>query len=100
VGYFPEAEKIWDVCPKRKEAAARAQMEAEVCIKWSIGQQYVGRFVGSEKMLERWIAPKVDEWVAGIGKLAEVVCRYPQSACVGLVHCLQAEWQYVCRVEP
>jgi hypothetical protein len=76
-------------------------MEAEgLNIKWSRGQRYVGGFVGSEKMRERWITPKVEEWVAGIGKLAEVGRRYPQSAYVGLVHCLQAEWQYVCRVEP
>eukprot|EP00804_Cyclotella_cryptica_P004744 CCRYP_016226-RG/>CCRYP_016226-RG protein AED:0.29 eAED:0.29 QI:0/-1/0/1/-1/1/1/0/415 len=26
--------------------------------------------------------------------------RYPQSAYAGLVNCLQAEWQYLCRVEP
>jgi hypothetical protein len=51
-------------------------------------------------MRERWITPKVDLWVNGIGKLAEVARKYPQSAYVGLVHVLQAEWQYVCRVEP
>eukprot|EP00804_Cyclotella_cryptica_P022225 CCRYP_020341-RA/>CCRYP_020341-RA protein AED:0.41 eAED:0.41 QI:0/0/0/0.66/0/0/3/0/301 len=26
--------------------------------------------------------------------------RYPQSAYAGLVNCLQAEWQYLCQVEP
>ena len=26
--------------------------------------------------------------------------KYPQSAYVGLTQCLQAEWQYVCRVDP
>ncbi|WP_460986704.1 hypothetical protein, partial [Staphylococcus aureus] len=33
-------------------------------------------------------------------KLAKVAQRYPQAAYAGMVNCLQAEWQYLCRVEP
>ena len=42
----------------------------------------------------------VQRWVNGVEKLAKVARRYPQTAYVGLVNCLQAEWQYLCRVEP
>lgn len=42
----------------------------------------------------------VAEWVKGIEELAKVARKYPQSAYVGLTQCLQAQWQYVCRVDP
>eukprot|EP00956_Cyclotella_meneghiniana_P019698 scaffold34083_cov46-Cyclotella_meneghiniana.AAC.2 len=64
------------------------------------GQRYVGGFVGSDMMRERWVAPMVEKCVAGIVELAKVARKYPQSAYVGLTQCLQAEWQYVCRVDP
>eukprot|EP00804_Cyclotella_cryptica_P019798 CCRYP_009693-RA/>CCRYP_009693-RA protein AED:0.29 eAED:0.30 QI:0/0/0/1/0/0.14/7/0/1059 len=37
---------------------------------------------------------------AGLEAGIEVARRYPQAAYAGLVNCLQAEWQYLCRVEP
>ena len=40
------------------------------------------------------------KWVNGVEKLAKVAQKYPQAAYEGLVNCLQAEWQYLCRVEP
>jgi hypothetical protein len=42
----------------------------------------------------------VKQWVDGVEKLAQVATKFPQSAYFGLTQCLQAEWQYVCRVEP
>eukprot|EP00804_Cyclotella_cryptica_P008690 CCRYP_018533-RD/>CCRYP_018533-RD protein AED:0.12 eAED:0.12 QI:0/-1/0/1/-1/1/1/0/466 len=69
-------------------------------VKWSRGQRYVGGFIGSEKMNRRWLEPMVQKWVEGVDKLAKVARRYPQAAYAGLVNCLQAEWQYLCRVEP
>eukprot|EP00804_Cyclotella_cryptica_P022493 CCRYP_020698-RB/>CCRYP_020698-RB protein AED:0.28 eAED:0.28 QI:0/-1/0/1/-1/1/1/0/237 len=51
-------------------------------------------------MQERWLQPMVQKWVSGVERLAKVAMRYPQSAYAGLVNCLQAEWQYLCRVEP
>jgi hypothetical protein len=41
----------------------------------------------------------VNKQVRGVEKLVKVVLRYPQSAYAGPVNCLQAEWQYLCRVE-
>ncbi len=64
------------------------------------GKRYVGGFVGSEAMLERWMDPKVKKWVAGIKTLARIASRFPQTVYVGLVLSLQAEWQYLCRIVP
>eukprot|EP00804_Cyclotella_cryptica_P014859 CCRYP_020381-RB/>CCRYP_020381-RB protein AED:0.31 eAED:0.31 QI:0/-1/0/1/-1/1/1/0/224 len=69
-------------------------------VKWSWGLRYVGGFIGSEKMNRKWLEPMVQKWVEGVDKLAKVARRYPQAAYAGLVNCLQAEWQYLCRVEP
>jgi hypothetical protein len=101
VGYFPEPEKSWHICPKEEEDAARAAFEeAGIPVNFCRGKRYVGGFVGSEAMLERWIDPKVKKWVAGIEILARIASRFPQTAYAGLVSSLQAEWQYLSRVVP
>jgi hypothetical protein len=64
------------------------------------GKRYVGGFVGSEAMLERWLDPKVKKWVEGVEILAHILSRFPQTAYAGQVSSLQAEWQYICRVVP
>ena len=101
VGYFPAPAKSWVICPKRMENTAKAILDAAgLPVKWSRGQRYVGGFIGSPRMQERWLKPMVSKWVGGVEKLAKVAQRYPQAAYAGLVNCLQAEWQYLCRVEP
>eukprot|EP00804_Cyclotella_cryptica_P015834 CCRYP_006342-RC/>CCRYP_006342-RC protein AED:0.25 eAED:0.25 QI:0/-1/0/1/-1/1/1/0/270 len=83
------------------ESNAKAILDAAgLPVRWSRGQRYAGGFVGSSKMQERWLQPMVQKWVSGVERLAKVAMRYPQSAYAGLVNCLQAEWQYLCRVEP
>ena len=42
----------------------------------------------------------VQKWVTGIDRLAAVATRFPHSAYAGLVSCLSAEWQYICRTVP
>ncbi|KAL7474091.1 hypothetical protein ACHAW6_000085 [Cyclotella cf. meneghiniana] len=42
----------------------------------------------------------VQKWVMGIERLAAVVTRFPHAAYTGLVSCLSAEWQYICRKIP
>ncbi|KAL7474208.1 hypothetical protein ACHAW6_000196, partial [Cyclotella cf. meneghiniana] len=49
---------------------------------------------------DRWLRPKIDSWVHGVKQLAAVATRFPHSAYAGLVSCLAAEWQYVCRIVP
>ena len=69
-------------------------------MKFSQGQRYVGGFIGSTACRDNWLRPKIDEWVQGVTKLATVATRFPHSAYAGLVSCLAAEWQYVCRIMP
>ena len=61
---------------------------------------WVAQDAGAVDPTERWIQPMVTKWVGGVERLAKVAQRYPQAAYAGLVNCLQAEWQYLCRVEP
>ena len=42
----------------------------------------------------------VERWVEGVDALARVAKRFPHAAYAGLTACLQAEWQYLCRVVP
>ena len=101
VGYFPEPAKSYHICPKEGESEARAAFEeAGISVNFCRGKCYMGGYVGSEAMLERWMDPKVKKWVAGIGILAPIRSRFPQTAYAGLVLSLQAEWQYLCRVVP
>ncbi|KAL7549341.1 hypothetical protein ACHAWF_012611, partial [Thalassiosira exigua] len=98
-GYHPEPDKSWVICPLGSEGAARAAFEAEGLgsVKYSRRWRYVGGFVGSKGMRDRWVEPKVEEWVKGIEALAKVAVRYPQSAYKGFTDSLQAEWQYLSR---
>ncbi len=101
VGYFPEPAKLYHICPKEKEAEARAAFEeAGIEVNFCQGKRYMGGFVGSEAMLEHWLDPMVKKWVTGIETLARIAVRFPQTAYAGLVSSLQAEWQYICRVVP
>jgi hypothetical protein len=72
VGYFPEPSKSIHICPRGEEAAAKRYFEEkDLDVKLSRGHRYVGGFLGSRKMLERWIAPKVAAagWAAGVEEL-------------------------------
>ena len=92
-GYFPEAEKSYFICPLADEAAAKTVFEElELEIQYSQGEQYVGGFIGSTEMQDRWIEPKVQGWVEGVKSLARVATRYPQSAFAGFTQSLQSEW--------
>ncbi len=60
VGYFPEPAKSHHICPKEEEAEAKvAFKEAGISVNFCRGKRYVGGFVGSEAMLERWMDPKI-----------------------------------------
>ena len=61
------------------------------------GRRYVGRFVGSCATRDEWLSLMIQKWVTGIKQLAAVVTRFPHSVYAGLVSCLSAEWQYICR---
>jgi hypothetical protein len=89
VGYFPEPAKSYHIFPKEEEAEARAASEeAGIEVNFCQGKRYVGGFVGSEAMLERWLNPMVKKWVTGIETLARIAVRFPQTAYAGLVSSL------------
>ncbi len=46
------------------------------------------------------VGPKGQEVGSRVEILAHIALRFPQTAYVGLVSSLQAEWQYICRVIP
>jgi len=86
VGYFPEPEKSYHICPTEQEVASRVAFEeVGIQVNFCQGKRYVGGFVGSEAMLERWLGPKVRKWVAGVEILARIALRFPQTAYTGLV---------------
>jgi hypothetical protein len=73
MGYFPEPAKLYHICPKEEEAEARAAFEeGGIEVNFFRGKCYMGGFVGSEAMLERWLDPMVKKWVAGIETLAHM----------------------------
>jgi hypothetical protein len=91
VGYFPDPTKLYHIRPKEEEAEARAACEeAGIEVNFCRGKRYLGGFVGSKAMLERWLDPMVKKWVTGIETLARIAVRFPQTAYVGLVSSLQA----------
>ena len=95
--YLPEPEKSFCICPLATEAAAKAIFEEEgLSVKYCRGHRYVGGYVGSLAMKDRWVEPMVEKWVGGIKALAKVARKYPQSAYFGFSQSLQAEWQYLC----
>ena len=84
-GYHPEPEKSWAICPAADQEAGRAAFdEAGLGVQWTSGHRYVGGFVGSVAMRDRWIEDKVKAWVEGVESLAKVALRYPQAAHAGL----------------
>ncbi|KAL7474993.1 hypothetical protein ACHAW6_003349, partial [Cyclotella cf. meneghiniana] len=101
VGYFPEPEKCWVICPLSSEAnARRVFQDASLPVSYCRGRRYVGGFVGSRATRDEWLSPMIQRWVTGIERLADVATRFPHSAYAGLVSCLSAEWQYICRTVP
>ena len=91
-GYFPEPEKSFAICPLASEEDVKTTFHAQgLKVKTCQGHRYVGGYVGSLAMCNRWIEPKVEQWVADIGVLAKIASKYPQSAYHGFATSLQAE---------
>ncbi|KAL7475353.1 hypothetical protein ACHAW6_001276 [Cyclotella cf. meneghiniana] len=42
----------------------------------------------------------IQKWVTRIKRPAVIATRFPHSAYAGLILCLSAEWQYICRTAP
>ncbi|KAL7478797.1 hypothetical protein ACHAW6_004593 [Cyclotella cf. meneghiniana] len=101
VGYFPETEKCWVICPpSSKERACQIFDNASLTVSYSHGRRYVGGFVGSRATRDEWLSPMIQRWVTGIEQPAAIMTRFPHSAYAGLVSLLSAKWQYICRTIP
>ena len=101
VGNFPEPEKCWVICPQSSKPHARKVFtDASLPVSYCQGKQYVGGFIGSREKRDKWLSPMTQRWVKGIERLAAIATRFPHSAYTGLVSCLSAEWQYICRTVP
>ncbi|KAL7476750.1 hypothetical protein ACHAW6_002593 [Cyclotella cf. meneghiniana] len=98
MGYFPKPEKCWVICPPSSEPHPfQVFNDASLPVSYCHRRQYVGRFVGSCTKRDEWLSPMIQKWVTGIKRLAAIATRFPHSAYAGLVSCLSAEWQYICR---
>ena len=100
-GYYPEPEKSFAICPLAVEREVKVVFTAEgLSVQTCRGHRYVGGYVGSLAMRNRWIEPMVAQWVDAVGMIAKIAGKYPQSAYHGFATSLQAEWQYLCRCNP
>ena len=71
--YFPEPEKSFAIFPLAVETEGKVIFLAEhLTMQTCRGHRYVGRYVGSLPMRNRWIEPKVEQWVVPIGALAKI----------------------------
>jgi hypothetical protein len=98
-GYFAEPAKSLLIC---KAAVTEADLSALAEFQFTRleGSRYVGGFIGSPESLDRWLEPKIQDWVFGVKTLAKVAKSFPQAAYAGLAKSLQSEWQYLQRVVP
>jgi len=61
------------ICSGEAEREVREiMMEHDINIQYTRGTRYVGGFIGSEAMEDRWIQPQVKTWEAGVKALAKV----------------------------
>ena len=59
------------------------------------GSRYLGGFVGSKEVQDRWLREKLEGWRDSVATLAGVERRHPQTAYEGLQKSPQQEWSFV-----
>ena len=97
-GYYPKPSKTWVICKPEYEEKAKA-IFPDLNIT-SVGQRYLGSFIGTEQGKEEFIDRKVEEWCKDLHQLAEIASREPQIAYSAFVYGLSKRWNYVCRTTP
>ena len=91
-GYHPAPSKSWNICSTAAEVEGRAVFaEAGLEVEWCPVHCYVGSFVDSATLRDRWSDPQVSKWVNGVNALAKVAMRFPQTGYAGFTHCLWVE---------
>ena len=101
-GYYPEPSKSVYVCKGEDEDEARRCFAAAgiTTVKFRRGHRYLGSYVGSGDQKVEYVEEKVRDWIGCVKVLAAMAKKYPQAVYTGYSLCLQAEWQYLCRVTP
>ena len=91
-GYYPEPEKSFAICPLAVEQEVKEVFNPEgLAVQTCRGHCYVGGYVGSLVMRNRWIEPMVEQLVDAVGVLSRIAGKYLQSAYHGFATSLQAE---------
>ena len=93
-GYFPKPSKTWVIVKEGFEERAK-QMFPNLQVT-SVGQRYLGSFIGTEEGKEQFVKDKVDEWCADLRQLSEIATREPQAAYSAFIFGLSKRWNYVC----
>ena len=90
-GYYLDPARSFYICPLADELEMKAAFASmDLPVKYCRGHRYVGGFVGSKSMQDRWVEPMVEKWVEGVKAMAKVATRYPQSAYHGFTQSLQS----------
>ena len=96
-GYFPEPTKSILVVREQNFAAAVAYF-ADLKFQVVRGKRHLGGFIGEREARDAWIGEKVDGWVTGVQRMAEVAVSRPQAVHIGVVKSLSQEWLFIQRV--
>ena len=97
-GYFPKPSKTWVIVkPGYEEQAKEAFPGLQVT---SVGQRYLGSFIGSDEGKNQFIREKVNDWCRDLKQLSDIATREPQIAYSAFVFGLSKRWNYVCRTTP
>jgi hypothetical protein len=96
-GYYPEPLNSILVVPQHNLEAARAAFP-EFCFNVTMGNWFLGGFIGEDDALRAWLTRKTEAWSEAVNDLASVAPNFPQAAYSSLQKSLQQEWQFVQRV--
>ena len=97
-GYYPKPSKTWVIVkPEYEECARKTFPELQVT---SMGQRYLGSFIGTREGKEKFMEEKVKEWCADLRQLSDIATREPQVAYAAFTYGLSKRWNYVCRTTP
>ena len=72
-GYFPKPSKTWVIVkPAFEQEDKEAFPDLQVT---SIGQRYLGNFIGNEKGMQDFVDRKVNEWCKDLKQLSQIAAR-------------------------
>ena len=97
-GYYPKSSKTWLVVKEEHLDTAKATFQ-DINIT-TVGQRYLGSFIGSEEGKVQFIKEKVQEWVKEIEGLSSIAKKQPQLAYAAFIYGTSKRWRYIMRTTP